>query len=89
MISTSDIESLFLKEIHRYGLIPLCGNVHHIDTEIVLLLNIGSIFNEELDQIDIASKRCKMQSSKAIIICFMVDPLVNLLFCDCVISSLH
>jgi hypothetical protein len=89
MIPASYIEALFLEEIHRYGLVTLSGDMHHIDSKVVLLLNIRSIFDKQLNQINIASERCKMQGGKPVIIGLVVDPLVDLLFGDRVKSSLH
>jgi len=89
MIPASYIEALFLEEIHRYGLVTLSGDMHHIDSEVVLLLNIRSIFDKQLNQINIASKRCEMQGSETVIVGLVVDPLVDLLLGHCVKSSLH
>ena len=89
MIPASNIEALFLEEIHRYGLVTLSGDMHHVDSEVVLLLNIRSIFDKQLNQINIASERCEMQGSETVIVGLVVDPLVDLLFGHCVKGSLH
>ena len=45
MIPAPDIHALLLKEEHGDRLITLRGNMHHVDPEVVLLMNVGSIFD--------------------------------------------
>ena len=45
MIPAPDIHAFLLKEEHRDRLITLRSNMHHVDAEVVLLMNVGSIFD--------------------------------------------
>lgn len=89
MIPAPYIESLFLEEVHGYGLIALCGHVHHVDPEVVLLVNIRSILNKELNQVDVAAERCEVERCETVIGRLVVDPLVDLLLGHCVQGPLH
>ena len=83
------IKSLFLEEVHGYGLITLCSHVHDVDPEVVLLVNIRSVFHQQLDQVDVAAERCEVEGCETVVVRLVVDPLVDLLLGHCVQGALH
>jgi len=53
--------------------------MEHIDTKVILSMNVCSLQNEDLAQVRISSEGCKVEGCKAITMVLLIDPVSELL----------
>jgi len=63
--------------------------MQHINAIVVLSIDITPSLKQEIDERNISSEAGKVKSSEAIVIGFLVDPLVDLIFSNALPSVLE
>lgn len=63
--------------------------MHDIDAKVVLHMHISSISQQELDHLNIPAERSKMERGETILICFVIDPSLELLVINRFLRELY
>ena len=73
------IKSSKFEEINSGGLVSLGSNMEHIDTKIILSMDICSFQNQELAHIRIPSEGGEVEGCETIAVVLLIDPVCELL----------
>ncbi len=79
IVSAAQVEPTQLEEVNRNRLVALRSHMQHIDTKVVLSVDVCSMINQKLTNVWVALERGEMQSCKAIPVVLLVDPRGDLL----------
>ena len=79
VIPTAQIQAPQLEEVDRNRLVTLRGHMKHVDSKIILGVNVCTMVDQQFTHIWIALKRGEVQRCKAITVVLHINPLCNLL----------